>query len=365
MPQFDSFVIFANMRTGSNFLEANLNSFKGLACHGEAFNPHFIGYPDRPDLLGVTLAEREADPTQLLTAIRGQGDALGGFRFFNDHDPRVFDLVMRDRRCAKVVLTRNPVESYVSRKIAQATGQWKLTNAIHAKSGSVRFDAAEFEEHLERLQQFQVAILHGLQRTGQTAFYVDYEDLFDVEVMNGLAAWLGVRDRIEALDRKLKKQNPEPIEDKVVNFAEMEQALARLDRFNLGRTPNFEPRRSAGIPTWVAAAQSPLLFLPLRSGPEEAIRDWLTRLDGAPRWMGSRTRRCASGRRRGRGTGVLPCCAILCRARMPRSATASWRMVRAACPTCGRNCAAITGWFCRRRAIWPGIDGPLPPFWGF
>lgn len=281
MPQFDSFVIFANMRTGSNFLESNLNSFKGVACHGEAFNPHFIGYPDRPELLGVTLAEREEDPARLLAAIRAQEGMLGGFRFFNDHDPRVLDLVMRDRRCAKVVLTRNPVESYVSRKIAQATGQWKLTNAAHAKSGTIRFDAAEFEEHLERLQSFQVEIMHGLQRTGQTAFYVDYEDLFDVEVMNGLATWLGVKDRIEALDRKLKKQNPEPIEEKVVNFAEMEQALARLDRFNLGRTPNFEPRRSAGIPTWVAAAKSPLLYLPLRSGPEEAIRDWLARLDGA------------------------------------------------------------------------------------
>jgi len=281
MARFDCFVVFAEMRTGSNFLESNLNSFAGLRCHGEAFNPHFIGYPNRDDILGVTRAERDRDPGRLLAAIRAQDGVMGGFRFFNDHDPRVLEPILTDRRVAKIILTRNPIESYVSRKIAQATGQWKLTNAAHAKSGTIRFDAAEFEEHLERLQSFQVEIMHGLQRTGQTAFYVDYEDLFDVEVMNGLATWLGVKDRIEALDRKLKKQNPEPIEEKVVNFAEMEQALARLDRFNLGRTPNFEPRRSAGIPTWVAAAKSPLLYLPLRSGPEEAIRDWLARLDGA------------------------------------------------------------------------------------
>ena len=40
---FTSFVVLAEMRTGSNFLEANLNALEGVTCHGEAFNPHFIG----------------------------------------------------------------------------------------------------------------------------------------------------------------------------------------------------------------------------------------------------------------------------------------------------------------------------------
>jgi LPS sulfotransferase NodH len=280
MPRFDSFVLFAEMRTGSNFLEANLNSLPGVACYGEAFNPHFIGYPDRPDLLGVTLEQRVRDPRLLLAAIRGQPGVMGGFRFFNDHDPRVLDLVLPDPACAKIVLTRNPVDSYVSRRIAAATGQWKLTNARHAKSETIRFSPDEFEAHLERLQAFQLRLLHALQTTGQTAFYLDYEDVQDVAVINGLAAFLGVEGRLKALDRRLKKQNPEPIEDKVRNFPEMEAALARLDRFNLGRTPCFEPRRGPAIPTLVAAPRAPLLYLPVKSGPDEAVRSWLSALDG-------------------------------------------------------------------------------------
>jgi LPS sulfotransferase NodH len=282
MARFDSFVVFAEMRTGSNFLEANLNALPGVACHGEAFNPHFIGYPNRDDLLGVTLAQRMADPGRLLAAVRSQPGVLGGFRFFNDHDPRVLDAILPDPRVAKIILTRNPVESYVSRKIAAQTGQWKLTNVKNAKSGAVTFDPAEFEDHLRRLQDFQVRLLNGLQRTGQTAFYVDYEDIQDLEVMNGLAAFLGVDGRLDGLDRKLKKQNPEPLDDKVLNFDMMEGALARLDRFNLSRTPNFEPRRGAAVPTMVAAAVSPLLFLPVKGGPDGAVRDWLAALDGAP-----------------------------------------------------------------------------------
>ena len=63
----------------------------------------------------------------------------------------------------------------------------------------------------------------------------------------------------------------------------LEAALARLDGFNLNRTPNFEPRRGPSVPTFLAAATSPLLYLPIRSGPERAVTEWLAALDGVPR----------------------------------------------------------------------------------
>ena len=278
---FDYFVVFAEMRTGSNFLETNLNAFPGLACYGEAFNPHFIGYPEQDSLLGVSRAARDTDPVALIDAIKAD-DALAGFRFFHDHDPRVVDICLNDARCAKIVLTRNPVESYVSWKIASTTGQWKLTNVTHAKSAEIAFDATEFNQHLEGLRSFQRKLLRGLQITGQTAFYLAYEDLQDVELINGLARYLGQADQLDALKKALKKQNPSPLHDKVSNYDEMVQALSGIDHFDLGRTPNFEPRRGPNIPTYIAAPQAPLLYLPVRAGPEAQIRRWLADLDGAP-----------------------------------------------------------------------------------
>lgn len=268
------------MRTGSNFLEANLNMFEDVACLGEAFNPHFIGYPQSADVLGVTQAEREANPQILIDRVK-DAEGLNGFRFFHDHDPRVLELALTDPRCGKVILTRNPVDSFVSWKIATATGQWKLTNVSHAKTSQVVFDSTEFETHMSGLQMFQIRLLNILQRTGQTAFYVAYEDLQDVEVMNGLVRWLGVDSHITSLNKKLKKQNPDPMADKVGNFDQMETALARLDRFNLNRTPNFEPRRGPMIPQYVAAPKSPLLYMPLKSGPNAMVSEWMARLDGA------------------------------------------------------------------------------------
>lgn len=274
--------MFAEMRTGSNFLESNLNALAGVHCYGEAFNPHFIGQPDRADILGVTLAQRQKDPQALLAAMQDDPAHLAGWRYFHDHDPRVFDAIMADRGIAKIILTRNPVDSYVSWKIAAATGQWKLTNAKHAKSDVIAFDGPEFEAHLAALQEFQLRLMRGLQVTGQTGFYIDYDDIQDLEVMNGLAAFLGVPSRLGALETTLKKQNPEPLETKVGNFAEMEQALARLDRFNLSRSPNFEPRRGPSVPAFLTAATSKLLFMPIKSGPVEAVSAWLSALDGAP-----------------------------------------------------------------------------------
>jgi LPS sulfotransferase NodH len=277
--QFDYFIVFAEMRTGSNFLETTLNAYPGLICHGEAFNPHFIGYPNRTDILGITQPMRDDNPARLIEAVKHGTPELGGFRFFHDHDPRVLDIALADPRCAKIVLTRNPVESYVSWKIAQATGQWKLTNVKRRKDALAVFDKVEFEAHLAALQEFQIKLLHALQITGQTAFYVAYEDLQDVAVMNGLARFLGVDHQLDSLDDSLKKQNPEALSDKVQNFDQMGEALAGLDRFNLTRTPNFEPRRGAVVPGYVAAARAPLVYLPMRSGPEDQVLAWMAALD--------------------------------------------------------------------------------------
>jgi LPS sulfotransferase NodH len=273
MTRFRSFVMFAEMRTGSNFLEANLNAIPGIHSYGEVFNPHFVGKKGQMALHGMTMAARTADPLMMLQRLREKTDGLAGFRLFHDHDARVTRAVIEDTACAKIILTRNPVESYVSLKIAQATGQWKLTDAKHLKSAQARFDAQEFMTHLNELQAFQVQLLNHLQVTGQTAFYIDYDDLQSLDVINGLAAFLGVPGRLGALDAALKKQNPEEVGDKVANMAAMEAALARVDRFNLARTPNFEPRRGPAVPGFVAAGR--LLYMPVKGGPEDVVERWL------------------------------------------------------------------------------------------
>lgn len=276
---FDYFVLFAEMRTGSNFLEANLNALADVQCHGEAFNPNFIGYPKRSELMDMSRDDRDAAPERLLAAIRAAPGAMNGFRYFHDHDARAFEQVIDDARCAKIVLTRNPLDSYVSWKIAVETGQWKLTDVKRRKEAITHFDPAEFSRYLDEIQAFQAKILNRLQVSGQTAFHLTYEDLREIDVLNGLAAWLGSKDRLKKLDQSLKPQNPTALVDRVDNPDEMKKTLAEFDRFNLTHTPNFEPRRGPAVPNYVAAAKAPLLFMPIPGGPNHQIQDWLAALD--------------------------------------------------------------------------------------
>ncbi len=281
MPEaFSHFVILAGMRTGSNYLEASLNACPGLHSHGELFNPHFIGRPSQDRLWGITLAEREREPLALLQRLLEQPDGLHGFRLFDDHDPRVIEAVLGDRRCAKIVLTRNPLDSFISLGIARKTGQWRLGDMRHAKSARIRFDADAFGAFLRGRSEYLQRIEKALQRTGQTAFRISYEDLGDAEVLNGLARFLGSEAALKGPSRKTVKQNPRPAEELVTNPAEMRRALSEHDGFGLERMASFESARGPALRTYVASTRQPLLFMPIKSGPGAAIEAWLAALDG-------------------------------------------------------------------------------------
>jgi hypothetical protein len=125
------------------------------------------------------------------------------------------------------MLGRNPLESYLSLKIARQTGQWMLTSEKRRKEAQVPFDATEFASHLEDLRTFRQTVLHGLQTRGQTAFILDYDDLAESAVLNGLVAFLGLSGDILP-SAEIIPQNPAALRDKVTNPEEMTSALQKL-----------------------------------------------------------------------------------------------------------------------------------------
>jgi LPS sulfotransferase NodH len=277
---FRSFVIFAEMRTGSNLLEATLNGLRGVTCFGEAFNPYMMGWPDKDELEGVTRAEREADPMVLLNTLFNKPDHMAGFRYFHDHDPRVFDAIMNDPRCAKIILTRNPLDSYVSTLVARETNQWKLNETEVPIPATVTYEGPEFRDMLSAIENFQLRVMHRLQVTGQSGFWLGYEDLRDADVMTGLAHWMG-RTEVGRLDPASDQipQNAREMADKVQNFDQMQVDLQQVDPFTLRRIPNFEPRRGPSVPSfWACEAGNGMLYMPVRCGPGPMVRDWMSGL---------------------------------------------------------------------------------------
>ncbi|AXC48709.1 hypothetical protein DRW48_02505 [Paracoccus suum] len=273
---FRSFVIFAGMRTGSNLLEATLNAIKYVTCFGEAFNPYMLGWPDKAELKGFTAEQRDADPHALLNAILGASN-LNGFRYFFDHDPRVFDAIMDDPSCGKIILTRNPVDSYVSTQLARETNQWKLNETETPIPARITFDPAEFRETLDANIAFLTRIQRRLQTSGQAGFWLSYDDLRDPEVMTGMMHWLGRTDLAEVRPASDQvPQNPRLMAHKVENFEQMQAELARIDPFQLHKLPNFEVPRSADVSTFsVVDGGRGLLFQPIFGGPTRRVERWL------------------------------------------------------------------------------------------
>ena len=274
---FRSFVILGAMRTGSNLLEQYLNAVPGITCHGELFNPAFVGYPDGPPPFGLTTDARDSDPLAVLRRL-AEAPGLNGFRSFPGHDPRVLAAVLEDRDCAKIILGRNPVESFVSLAIARQTNQWKLGDITSRRSARIRFDEAEFRQYLTDLVDFRRAMRERLQATGQAAFWLDYSDLQRPDVIAGVTKFLGVETVDSPQGPKIVPQNPEPLSEKVTNPREMAAALARTDPFGLSHLPEFEPRRGPAVPSFLGSDTARLLLMPIAGGPTAAVEQWFQSL---------------------------------------------------------------------------------------
>lgn len=277
---FRSFVIFAEMRTGSNLLEASLNAVRHVTCFGEAFNPSMIGWPGRTELCGVTREQREKDPMVLLRAMTEGEGRLSGFRYFHDHDPRVFDAIIEDRRCAKILLGRNPLDSYVSMRLARKTNQWKLNETQRPDEIAITYDGAEFRRRLAVTGAFRDRVTRRLQTSGQSAFRLDYKDLRDPHILGGLLQWLGRSEMTEVSPANhLVPQNPREMWQKVSNFAEMQADLRDMDPFDLMALPVFEPARGPAVPGFMTAgAGQGLLFMPVPGGLGQAVANWMRAL---------------------------------------------------------------------------------------
>jgi len=254
MSRFRAFVILGTMRTGSNFLEASLSEIDGIACFGELFNPKFIGKLKQDTLFDYDLDRRESDHFGLLETVISHSDGLPGFRLFNGHDPRVLAHVLDDATIAKIVLRRDPAYCYLSLRHANATEQWRSGDFNRTRSEKVTIERAAFTTWRDEISAHYAFIEHALRSSGQTPFAIDYDELHDVALLNGIAKFFGVNGQLESASNKIKKQIADP--------------------------PSRRHFRDGGpgVNRYLAADGVPLLYVPIRGGTGRVMEDWFAAL---------------------------------------------------------------------------------------
>ncbi|TGD72480.1 hypothetical protein E4634_13175 [Mangrovimicrobium sediminis] len=221
--------ILAGMRTGSNLLQSYLNQCPGIVCLGELFNPVFVGV-DRPDMEEGGFGGYRRDDVQArdrdriaffnrLLAEAGNRELV--FRLFDGHGAWAWRRVMRNRQARKVVLTRDPLEAYVSLELARATRQWVLLDSADRKVTQIEFNPVDYLAFAQERATYYSNICGRLEASGQAFVRIDYAELDDLEAVNRVIDFICPGQALSALPDTLVRQNPGTLAAKIANYDEV------------------------------------------------------------------------------------------------------------------------------------------------
>jgi LPS sulfotransferase NodH len=281
---FTSFAIFGAMRSGSNLLEKFLNQYEGLHCHGEIFHPFFIGQQGCQAYLSMTREERDKDPAKMLAALKKVSfPKIAGYRIFQTHNEWAINEALTDPYCAKIVLKREPLESFISLKIALETNQWLISEYAHQRDEKIHFDLEEYEIYLDMRAKFYTEIFDKLHLNGQPFLEIDYQNLTDVESVNRIAEFIGNEGAKERLEHPIKRQNPGPLSSKILNYDEVKHTAIFANHTEQA-PPILTPVReeNSDISRIYFCKSKNMALCPIPAIPDAGLRSWLQFHDGRP-----------------------------------------------------------------------------------
>jgi LPS sulfotransferase NodH len=210
------FVIVGNARTGSNYLLDGLKSSPAIRMYHEIFASHNRQVGKDFEKILSTLYQYESKSTKLV-----------GFKVFYNHltDEEWKKLVaLRDLKV--IHLTRwNRLRTVISLEIAFKTGQWtKAGNIGESREKRVMLEPLKLMKRLEQIEEGEEAI--RVRFCDRQMLEITYEELVRSpdEVFGSIGAYLGV-DGIDPGKIRLKKQNPEPLSELIMNYDEIESVL--------------------------------------------------------------------------------------------------------------------------------------------
>lgn len=215
---YQRFALVGHARTGSTYLLSGLKASPRIKMYHEVFGPHS--------------REKGKDFAAIFTNLfpkEKRAIAAVGFKLFYYHLTEAeWDEFLAYKDIKIIHLTRrNRLRTIVSREIAAKTDLWFASNsaeAIETPEKRISLDASGLLARIE-----QIASLEALARDrfkDWQILEVVYEDLVanPDRGFEEIGEFLGVDD-IRASRIGLKKQNPESLQDLIVNYDRVSQVL--------------------------------------------------------------------------------------------------------------------------------------------
>ena len=228
-----TFVMIGMMRSGSNLLQRQLDLLPDIRCHGELFNPAFVGLaPEAKASHGGFRREdaalRDADELGFLMKVDEACDRpVMGLRLFLDHSPEMTSRLLYDPEVRKIVLSRNLLESYVSLAIARETDVWLTTKEASGPPKPIKVEVHKLINYALRQSLYYNDILSVLHHTGQSYRMIDYSEIKQLDRLNDIAAFVGSSARVAKMEEPIKKQNPGSLAEKILDFPKLQEDLRK------------------------------------------------------------------------------------------------------------------------------------------
>jgi len=234
-------VIYGAMRTGSNYLLSLLNQFEGVVCHGEVFNPGFVGLrEDHHQKLGIMRSDtavRDDDLPRFYDSLfEATPNDLVGIKLFQGHREFAITNTLADPEILKIVLKRDSLASFISLCQAEETGVWQIVTPENSEietqrsksNKKVHFDPKRYLEYRRRLGVFYSRVEMYIRESKRPHLALWYRDLLEPDIVEKLAAFLGKPEPSLNHGSLLKKQNPGSLESKVTNPETLREFCASM-----------------------------------------------------------------------------------------------------------------------------------------
>ncbi|HEX5687236.1 MAG TPA: hypothetical protein VFY73_24740 [Ideonella sp.] len=228
-----AFLLVGMMRSGSNFLERQLNLLPDLRCHGELFNQAFIGFShhNQGKLASYTRdnpEQRNADEEAFIGQVDQACDRpIIGLRLFLDHSNLMTARLLYDPNVKKVVLSRNLLEAYISLETARETGVWLTTEVAKAPPKPVKVDINKLVTFSLRQSLYYNDVQTVLHQTGQSYLQIDYNEIKSLGKLNEIARFVGSAHQFTTVSEPIQKQNPGSLEERIADFPKLVDELKR------------------------------------------------------------------------------------------------------------------------------------------
>lgn len=256
------FVILAAPRTGSYLLVDLLKQQKGVICYGEIYKKNVVEIaPEYRERLGAELmdvARRDADPLGFYNRLYERTpDDITGFKVFRAHGKAVVQSLLLNSSVKKVFLSRNPVQSYISLRMAQVTEKWtNRTNPEGTKTAKLTISLYNLIRHISEQKSWSDICRNASLLSKSDFLFLDYADLFDAASREKLAKFLGMERWDDSIKPTTHKQITKDYGEVVANWKKLNKFLQDIGTGVDDRFIDFTNRFS-GVPTEDAAATRP------------------------------------------------------------------------------------------------------------